>query len=194
VTCAQCGNTEPEDAVYCSNCGAPLASQFAAGRQAAMQAPDAVKTATVLPPQATQVAPQAGRTQEDHERARAAVPPKLQQPPDLASPRGFLASLFDFGFNSFVTPKVVKAVYVLAMILIALWLLAFAVTAFLVNKVLGIAVLFILCPILFIVELALCRLFLELVMVIFRIADDVRSLRVRRDPRPDGAEVAGIGG
>jgi Domain of unknown function (DUF4282) len=194
MTCARCGNTEPEDAVYCSNCGAPLASQFAPGPQTAMQGPDAIKTATVLPPQVSQVSQQASHAQEDHERVKAAGLPKPQQGQDVSGSRGFLASLFDFGFNSFVTPKVVKAVYVLAMILIALWLLAFAVAAFAVNRVLGIAALFILCPILFIVELALWRLFLELVMVIFRIADDVRDLRARRDVRPDRAEVTGIPG
>ncbi|MFC9534342.1 zinc-ribbon domain-containing protein [Streptomyces sp. NPDC056975] len=34
--------------------------------------------------------------------------------------KGFFADLFDFGFTGFVTPKVVKFVYVVSMIVIAL--------------------------------------------------------------------------
>jgi hypothetical protein len=89
-----------------------------------------------------------------------------------------------------VTPKVVKVVYVLVMILTALWELALAVAAFKVNIVLGIIVLFILGPVFFVVYLALWRMVLELVMVIFRIAEDVRSIRTRGDRQPDGLGAA----
>jgi hypothetical protein len=180
MICPKCSNTEPEDAVYCSNCGSSLASRAADGGQAARPAPDASRAATAPPPEATKPA------HEDYTRTKTAGPPKPQQRPGAASSKGFLASLFDVGFNSFVTPKVVKAVYVLVMILTALWVLAFAVGAFRLNTVLGIIVLFILCPIFFVVYLALWRIVLELVMVVFRIAEDVRSIRLRRDLLPDG--------
>jgi hypothetical protein len=182
MICPKCSNTEPADAVYCSNCGSSLAPQAADGGQAARQAPDAARVATA-PPEATKSARE-GYT-------RTAGPPKPQQSQDPAGSKGFLASLFDVGFNSFVTPKVVKAVYVLGMILTALWELAFAVAAFRLNAILGIIVLVILCPIFFVVYLALWRIVLELVMVVFRIAEDVRSIRLRRDPHPDGLGAVG---
>ena len=185
MICPKCGNSEPEDAVYCSNCGSSLASQAAGGGQAARQAPDAARAATAPPPEATKAA------HEGYARTKTAGLPKPQQRQDPASSKGFLASLFDIGFTSFVTPKVVKAVYVLVMILTALWELALAVGAFRLNTVLGIIVLFILSPIFFVVYLALWRIVLELVMVIFRIAEDVRSIRVRRDLQPDGLGAAG---
>jgi hypothetical protein len=40
-----------------------------------------------------------------------------------AEARGFLASLFDLSFTSFVTTKLIKVLYVLGMILAALWAL-----------------------------------------------------------------------
>lgn len=109
------------------------------------------------------------------------------------SSRSYLASLFDFGFNYFVTPKIVKAVYVLITIIISLWELAIAIFAFRVNAVLGIITLFILCPIFFIIYLSLWRMFLELVMVIFRIAGDIRSIRARGELHPDDLGASGFG-
>jgi len=103
-----------------------------------------------------------------------------------------MAALFDFGFNTFVTPKVVKVIYVLIMILTGLGALGFAVTAFRISPVFGLISLFILCPLFFFVELALWRIILELFIVIFRIADDLRVIRVRGDHRPDSVEATGI--
>src|ERR1700691_3132213 len=131
MICAKCGNPEPEDAVYCSNCGSSLASQPARRDQAAWPGPDAVKTAAAPPPEATRVPEQANRAHEGYGPTQASGLPKTA----AASSKGFLAALFDVGFNTFVTPKVVKVVYVLVMILTALWELALAVAAFKVNIV-----------------------------------------------------------
>jgi len=185
MICPKCGNTEPGDAVYCSNCGSSLAPQLTGESQATRQAPEAVRAATAAPPET------ANPAGEGYTRPKTAELPRLQQRQDPASSKGFLASLFDVGFNSFVTPKVVKAVYVLVMILTALWELVIAIAAFRLNTVLGIIALFILCPIFFVVYLALWRIVLELVMVIFRIAEDVRSIRLRRDLEPNGLGAVG---
>lgn len=179
MTCARCGNTEPGDAVYCSNCGAPLAPQARTESQAAWQASD-VRAATAPPPGTTPPAEHQDPYQQDHERARAAASSRPQQQ-DQVDARGVVASLFDFGFDSFVTPKVVKVIYVLIMILIGLGALGFALTAFRVNAAFGIISLLILCPLFFFVNLALWRMVLELFIVIFRIADDIRHIRVRGD-------------
>ena len=98
---------------------------------------------------------------------------------DVASAKGFVSSLFDFGFNSFVTPKVVKVVYVLIMIVLGLAGLAFAVSAFTYSAIAGILVLLIVAPLFFFVYLALWRIALEIFVVIFRIADDLRAIRER---------------
>lgn len=104
-------------------------------------------------------------------------------PASHASAKGFVGSLFDFGFNSFVTPKVVKVVYVLIMAGLALAELGYLIFAFKTSMVFGIISLVILCPLSFFVYLALWRILLELFIVIFRIADDIRSIRERGDFR-----------
>jgi hypothetical protein len=96
-----------------------------------------------------------------------------------SSAKGFVSSLFDFGFNSFVTPKVVKVVYVLVMIVLGLAGLAFAFSAFEYSAVAGIFVLLIVAPLFFFIYLALWRIALEIFVVIFRIADDLRAIRER---------------
>ena len=96
-----------------------------------------------------------------------------------ASAKGFVGSLFDFGFNSFVTPKVVKVVYVLIMAGLALAELGYLIFAFKTSMVFGIISLVILCPLTFFVYLALWRILLELFIVVFRIADDIRAIRER---------------
>jgi Domain of unknown function (DUF4282) len=98
---------------------------------------------------------------------------------DVASTKGFVSALFDFGFNSFVTPKVVKVVYVLIMIVLGLAGLAFALSAFTYSAIAGIFVLLIVAPLFFFVYLALWRIVLEIFVVIFRIADDLRAIRER---------------
>ena len=40
--------------------------------------------------------------------------------------KGFFGSLFDYSFSSFVTPRIIKILYVLATILISLWTLFLA--------------------------------------------------------------------
>jgi len=104
-------------------------------------------------------------------------------PASHASAKGFVGSLFDFGFTSFVTPKVVKVVYVLIMVGLALVEVGYLIFAFKASPAFGIISLVILCPLSFFVYLALWRILLELFIVVFRIADDIRSIRERGDFR-----------
>ena len=97
--------------------------------------------------------------------------------------KDFLNALFDFGFTSFVTPKVVKVLYLLIVIVAGLSGLAVAVTALASNLVLGLVVLLIGAPLYFLVVTALYRILLEFFMVIFRMAEDIRALRERGEIR-----------
>lgn len=191
MICPQCGNAETGDAVYCSNCGASLTPQRPTESQAAWPATGA-RAAIALPPEEPSAAGNADPYQQDYERAKAAgFPQPQQQHQASASPQGFIASLFDFSFNSFVTPKVVRVIYVLIMALTALGAVGFAITAFRISPAFGIISLLILCPLFFLVEVALWRIVLELFIVIFRIADDLRVIRVRGDLRSDSAGATG---
>ena len=101
----------------------------------------------------------------------------------LEESRNFLNALFDFGFTSFVTPKVVKVLYLLIVIVVGLSAVAFAVTMLASNLVLGLIVLLIGAPLYFLVVTALYRITLEFFMVIFRMAEDIRALRERGEIR-----------
>ena len=100
-----------------------------------------------------------------------------------ASSKGFVGSLFDFGFTSFVTPKVVRVLYPLIMILAGLGALGLAATAFSISVVVGILALIIFAPLYFLVVTAIWRIALEFFVVIFRVAEDIRAIRERGDFR-----------
>ncbi|MDQ4086323.1 MAG: DUF4282 domain-containing protein [Actinomycetota bacterium] len=63
-------------------------------------------------------------------------PPPSGPPPDQpyggrpAEPKNFFAALFDFGFNTFVTPMIVKVVYILITVAIALAWVVFVIGGF----------------------------------------------------------------
>lgn len=176
MICTRCGSTEVDGAVYCSGCGTSLAMSAppAENARAATRG-----TATASPPRASALTQQQHRYQDSQSIGAAPMDTQVQR--GSSSQRGFIASLFDFRFDSFVTPKVIRVVYVIAMIMIALSALWFLFYAFKIKVEFGIIALFILCPLYFFLYVALWRIALELIMVIFRIGDDLRAIRERRD-------------
>jgi Domain of unknown function (DUF4282) len=118
-------------------------------------------------------------------------PPPGQASPPQAAPgevrtatQGFINSLFDFSFTSFVTPKVIRILYALIMIGVGLGVLFFVILAFRLNAVLGAISLLILGPVYFLVTMAFYRLVLEFFMVTFRIYEELHLIRRRGDPLP----------
>jgi uncharacterized membrane protein len=103
---------------------------------------------------------------------------KPAQPRPKSHERGFIGSLFDFGFTSFVTPKIIKVLYVLVTIWTVIWALAFLDIGFRTGGVAGgLATLIIVDPLLILVSLGVFRVVLEFFMVTFRMQEDLRSLR-----------------
>lgn len=85
--------------------------------------------------------------------------------------KGFFGSLFDLTFASFITTKIIKVLYVLAIIIAGLIALAYVIFAFAADPVLGLLTLVILAPLGFLLYVIYTRVFLELIMVIFRIME-----------------------
>ena len=120
-----------------------------------------------------------------------AVPPAGAQPmgpPPMGAPmgmsqaadaRGFLSALFDFSFTSFVTTKIIKALYVLILVVSSLVALFYTILAFRLGAVLGFLTLVIGDPLYIIIVMAFWRLILEAFVVVFRMAEDVRAIRER---------------
>jgi hypothetical protein len=96
-----------------------------------------------------------------------------QPPPDVGG-GGFFAALFDFSFSSFVTPKIVKLVYVLATIGLGLLYLLFVISGFTKNAGVGILVLLV-GAVVTLVYLAFIRMTLEFYYAIVRMSEDINQ-------------------
>jgi hypothetical protein len=110
-----------------------------------------------------------------------------EEPLGVHEVKGFFGSLFDFSFRSFITGRLIRVLYVLAMIGLALWTLGWLASA-LVSQDGGLIVLGLVgAPLAFLFGLIYIRVLLELIIVIFRIGDDVRSIAASNRDRPPPA-------
>ncbi len=97
-------------------------------------------------------------------------------PPTADQAKGFFAKLFDLSFSSFVTPSVVKVLYVVSIVLVVIGWLGYSIAAFRLNAFVGLLVLVIVGPLFALFWLILLRVTLELYIAVIRIAEDVRTL------------------
>jgi hypothetical protein len=93
--------------------------------------------------------------------------------------KGFFGSLFDYSFSSYITPRLIKVLYVLMTISAALWTLLVILLAFKASSALGILTLLIGGPIFFVITMIYARVGLELVMAFFHIHGDVDEINRR---------------
>jgi hypothetical protein len=92
--------------------------------------------------------------------------------------RGFFRSLFDFSFSSFITTKVIRALYVLLVIVISLVALVWFIAGLASGKAGGILIALIAVPIGYVLYLVFARIWLEFLIVVFRIGEDIRAIRL----------------
>jgi uncharacterized membrane protein len=94
--------------------------------------------------------------------------------------KGFLGSLFDFSFTSFVTPKIVNVIYVLVTIWTVIWALIFLRFGFKYGGAAGgFFTLLVVDPILVVLTLGAYRMVLELFMVVHRMHEELKAIRQR---------------
>ena len=96
--------------------------------------------------------------------------PGSPSPQDQA--KGFFGALFDFGFNHFITPMIVKFVYVLATIALVLRWFILLIAAFSQSAGAGVVVL-LLGPVGVVLYLAFIRMTLEFYLAIVRMSEDI---------------------
>ncbi|WP_406464619.1 DUF4282 domain-containing protein [Streptomyces sp. NBC_01622] len=161
--CPNCGaSTESTDA-FCPECGHRLAQSI--GDETASYGS---QSSSQSGPPPYSPPPNFGPT----------MPPPPGAPPSRG--KGFFADLFDFCFTDFVTPKVIKFVYVVVTIIIALAWVFYLVLGFSISATVGLLVL-IFGPVVGLFFLLLWRMALELTMVIFQIGADLHAVKERRD-------------
>ena len=94
-------------------------------------------------------------------------------------PKGFLGALFDLSFQDLITPKIIKLLYVLGICLSGLGAAVILVTGLFQGGT-GLAAL-VIAPIAFLVWVISLRVWLELVMVAFKISDNV-EIMAKKEP------------
>lgn len=88
---------------------------------------------------------------------------------------GFFQALFDTSFSNFITIRIIKFLYIVAIIFIGIGALAQIFISF--NESAGMGILFlILAPIIFVLGTILARIYMELIIVLFRIAENTGEL------------------
>lgn len=91
--------------------------------------------------------------------------------------RSFFSALMDTQFNTLITPSLVRFVYIIAMVLIAIGMLVAIIAGFAESAGTGILLL-IIAPIIALFYLIVTRLWLELVVVLFKVRDATEETAV----------------
>ncbi|ODU01735.1 MAG: hypothetical protein ABS81_19860 [Pseudonocardia sp. SCN 72-86] len=91
--------------------------------------------------------------------------------------KNFFGALFDFEFNFFATPVVVKVLYIIGMIVIGLGWLAAIVTGFIGNGALGGILALVLGAVVALFYLILFRVTLEFYYAVVRMSEDIHHRR-----------------
>jgi hypothetical protein len=107
----------------------------------------------------------------------------MNQAPTADEAKGFLSRLFDFSFQSFITTSVVRIIYILLVGFSALGALAFVGVAA-TNGAAGLIVGLLIAPVVFLLYVMMSRIWLELVIVIFRIAENIDVIARSSERRP----------
>lgn len=102
----------------------------------------------------------------------APPPPPQPAPSPQDQAKGFFGALFDFGFNHFITPMIVKFVYILATVALGLLYVIVLVMTFSQSAAGGLVVL-IVGPVVVILYLAFIRMTLEFYLAIVRMSEDI---------------------
>ncbi len=100
----------------------------------------------------------------------------LGEHPDSLTQRGFLASLLDVSFTSMLGTKLIRVIYVLAMVWVGLTALLYVLLAFHLSPGLGLIVLLVVAPVSSLFVLGLTRAVLELCIGIFQIVANSNEL------------------
>ncbi len=92
---------------------------------------------------------------------------------------GFFRALFDFSFTEFVTTRLIRLLYAIGVLLAAVAALVAILRGFNAGAGAGIVAL-IVSPLIFLLVVILARVWLEIIIVVFRIAEYLRDMAGER--------------
>jgi len=94
----------------------------------------------------------------------------------MSANKGFFASLFDMTFTEFVTTRIIHVLYIIAIVLAGLGALTILGSGFASGSAGGMLGALILAPLMFVFWVLWARVGLELIIVVFRIAENTGRL------------------
>jgi hypothetical protein len=152
-TCANCGHAQAAGA-FCETCGTKLPDAAAAAPAAAAVPPP--------PPPAPGAQP------------TAPVTPPPGRYADLGT-KGFWARFFDLSFSDYITPSVIKILFIVIMVVIGLSVIGGIIVGFTVSA--GTGVFALIGGLIYgFLALLFSRVFLEVVIVFFHIHDNTQEI------------------
>ncbi len=93
--------------------------------------------------------------------------------------KGILALLFDLSFSEFVTTRVIKVIFIIGIILAAIYTLVFIGMGFAMGAAMGLLFI-IFSPLVFLLCVLGARIWCEMIIVIFRVAENTSRLVEQR--------------
>lgn len=171
MTCANCGHAQTTGE-FCEKCGTRVSAAAAAAGAAAGAAVTGAAAGYTTAPGPTPPS-YGGRP------PYGTPPPGAPQYAYPQGDRGFWSRFFDFSFEEFITPSLVKVLFIIAMVVIGLGVLAGIIAGFVSSGVYGIFVL-IAALIAGFIYLLLARVSLEMIVIFFRIRDNTEEIANRK--------------
>ena len=102
----------------------------------------------------------------------------------------FFGGLFDFSFTKFITIRIVKVLFIIMIVLAGLWTLGLLISLF--SEGAGPALLgLIIAPLMFFFSVLMARVWLEVIVVLFRIAENTSrfvELEEQKNKTSDSSE------
>ncbi len=99
-----------------------------------------------------------------------------------ADEQGLISTLLDFSFSSFITTKFIKFIYAILVFGAGLGVIAFIIGGFRAGLLQGLFHVLV-SPIIGLLYLIFVRMWTELIVVAFRIAEHLRSIDAKTPPR-----------
>ncbi|MFU8795723.1 MAG: DUF4282 domain-containing protein [Dehalococcoidia bacterium] len=90
--------------------------------------------------------------------------------------KGFMASLFDFSFRDFVTPRIIGMLYGVLLILTVIGAVLMIAMMFMIGPGYGVVTLLIIAPLYFFLSVLCYRVMLEVIVVIHRMKHDLADI------------------
>jgi hypothetical protein len=109
--------------------------------------------------------------------------------PSSTTAKGFLGSLYDFGFTNLVASKVIRFVYALSVVLYSIGAAVVIIASFRQGAA-GLVALIVV-PIGYLISLIWLRIVMEFFIVVFRMGDDIHSMRLAPESPNRGQLVQG---